>query len=255
MIKKLSILISLLIIVGCVSTPPVPEFSLQKNARIGVLIDLDETIGHQNYGVLKLNNFSKETKLNWKLNLFAKEEIQRLLEENGFEYVELSPDEMAKDKYQVLNLAAIKSNKWTVRSEAEKTYQNLVKEKKLNAIIAYKSSASVVSVECSNLGCVEFSAAHPGLYSRKVPLLKPLLFAVLPSYKAVTLLNPIADLGSYNNVYRDHHRLSPISGFAPNNLKELSENEWAVVEENLKTLISSQLKADVSALAKGSTGK
>ena len=255
MIKKLSLLIFVLVLAGCVSTPPIPEFNLQKNARIGVMIDLDETIGHQHYAGLRFNNFSKVTKLNWNLNSFAKEEAKKLLQEKGYEYVELSSSEMALYKYRVFSLANVKDEKWVIAEGAETLYQNLKNDKKLDAIVAYKSSPNIVSVECSNLGCAEFSAAHSGLYSRGIPLLKKTyLSTVLPSTKMVTLLNPVADLGNYNNVYSSNHQLGVISGFSPNNIKRLSESEWKEVEEYLKEHISNLLKEDITKLSQGSKG-
>lgn len=248
--KTISIMVLVLVCSGCVSLPSTPAFDVTTGAKIGYEIDLKETISHTHYGTTVLNNFAKEREAaNWGLNEYAKSEANRLLKSYGYVPVEIN-----QEMIDSIGIAKSDSYEEALRLEAEYR-KGLSVRYDLQAVIRLVSYENTVHSECGSFGCAEFAAANPGFFSRGLALLKPFLYAVLPSITHAYLTDPSIDIHTYSKSYAvSDSQLLRLNDFSPDDFKNMTESDWEVVENKVKELITLKLKNKIMAIRAGSDG-
>jgi len=258
-IKIITIFSLLLMCSACVSFPNTAAFDLPQGAKVGYDISLSEEIAHTHYGTTVFNNIKKPyPDLNWELNEHAKSETIRLLKSYDFEPVEIGEIMSVEDQKKLKELEGSLLNDETsvVFKEFEQKRIDILKNKYgVAALVTMKSFPGVVSSECGNFGCTDFTAEHPGFYTRGLALLPPFLHAVLPSYTSAMVLEPIAPIQNYGGPYAQiTPQLLHMKSFKPSNFKAMTESEWGQVKEKLHALITRNLENYVKALKAGADG-
>ncbi len=245
---------------ACVSYPNTEAFDLPTGAKIGYEIELSEQIGHTHYGTTVFNNISKvnETQ-NWALNLYAKTEAKRLIEEHGFIAVEVNQadsDEARNIVEKSEGRSLSESDIDKIRSLENAKLEKLKADYNVDAMITLTSHENVVAMECGSYGCTEFRAKYPGFYSRGLVLLPPFLHAVLPSINSAYLVDPYKPIHKFIGPYgKLNPQLLIMKGFKPEKFKSMTDKEWSAVEAKLKELITNVIANNVKALKAGADGQ
>lgn len=253
---------------ACTTLPPPAAFDLRSGARVGIVSELDEVIGHKHYIGLSAKidiTFEKEK---WGLNDFLHSEFRRVLNENGYEYLHITPEQLTAAGARTQYLFEVVDNRWALLPDANHSIDYFRGELALDAVLSFSPSTYKVIINCTSWGCTEHNLTQPGYYSTTSFISFAQVeasYAVMPFRKNAVILNPpttIAEedyVGSSSSLLKalsgkvDPHRQS-IAKFKPKDVKALTQGELARIRSELKLLITATVNREVAKLVAGSKG-
>jgi hypothetical protein len=253
---------------ACTTLPSPAAFDLRPGARVGIVSQLDEAIGHKHFVGLKVTIDIVFEKEKWGLNDFLHSEFSRVLKENNYEYVHITPEQLTSAGARTQYLFEIVDNRWALLPDANQSIDYLKGELALDAVLSFSPNTYKVIINCTSWGCTEHNLTQPGYYSTTSFISFSQVeasYAVIPFRKNVVILNPpttIAEedyVGSSSSLLKalsgkvDPHRQS-ISKFKPKDVKALTQDELARIRSELKLLITATVIREVAKLVAGSEG-
>ena len=90
------ILAAILISGGCAATGEVPKFQFAAGTRVGIINHLESYAIHQNFQPLRIENFTKEVTVDWKIPEYATQRVKDVLKSDSrFSVISLKPEELS----------------------------------------------------------------------------------------------------------------------------------------------------------------
>lgn len=256
MFKLISLLFISITLSGCISTPTLPQTNLQQGARIGLYVDVPETVTHLQIGTTIFNNAEKTYPYSWDFNNLVRKSVSTALQNEGFTVVELnSADLPALREKQTLIRYDEHTQQWLVEESAKSTYDTLTSKYDLAAVFVLqkKSEFFEVSLECGMHGCTSREMASPGLFSRSMFGIGHHLGAYGFEWDTYSL-NPPADLmkaAPLNELFWHGFsaNFSRLKDFQkPNDLDNLTEQELLYIRDLILKDIQQRTLAIVEVL-------
>jgi len=233
--KKLIInLLVLLVLVGCTSQPKIPQYHINKNDKIGYVIQPSKSILHQHIGTTVFNNLEKNYDYNWHLEQDLEKSLLKNVHAN---LVNLKKYNITSSDIKDMIIA--KNGKWVVVKND--IYQKLFQQLHLKAVI-------VINEKTQYAGEKYIPFSQSGIYSKHVLGLKEYR-AVCAYTPDLYLLQPEAVIHIenedntkiiYNSIYDSYKKES---GFEkPNDIDNLTSDELLPVKKNIIKQFSSSVK-------------
>ena len=227
---------------GCASlyVPPVPEYALPENTKVGLLVAVSEYPKHTHIGTTIFNNFTKEYEYAWNMEeaVFQtyKEEIE---DTTGFNVINLR-DHGVVDTAD-LDFVGVEEKQWSV-VDANSDSRNSLMEKGIYAVVSISEAPTLASLECSSYGCTEHYSQGYGLFTRS--------FLGISSYVAsasfiisTEIIQPPIDIGiqkDMREVTKFDNKNRTLSDFkGPAEFKNITEDELAPVKDEILEYIKS----------------
>jgi len=211
---------------GCaIQQPDIPKYTINKNDKIGYIINIPKKVEHSHVGTTAFNNFEKSYLYAWEKEGI----IEKQLHDNlGQELINLSLLGFKNSDFK--DLIVGKDNKWVINNKT--LYQKLVNDLKLKAIIVITDGPGSFF-----LNPYVFDVKGTGLVSSNFLGIKR-FFAVLSVESQIYLFNPLAKI----NVNRDPlvtiiydpmlNSFEEKSGFKiPNNIENITQSEMEPVNK------------------------
>jgi hypothetical protein len=226
-------LMGIIIVSGCTTTPQTPTIQFAAGTRIGIVNHLESYATHQNYQPVRIGNFTKNVNVNWDLPAYIQNQVIRALKSDSrYTAISLKPKDLseASSKFTGPLTEPTVSNEKTapgkIKPEFAKHIDTLAKNNNLDAIIWIRSFKGPSPFEISK---------HPiylggyGLFTRQLALSKRAY--AYAQIDVVVIKTPQATyLGSGTPKIKD----TSLSDFSlSNDLKNLPPSEF----DKLKPLI------------------
>ncbi|MBV1928905.1 MAG: hypothetical protein KUG81_05275 [Gammaproteobacteria bacterium] len=242
-LTKYTIIVFLLIVTtGCASlyVPPLPQYSLPKNAQIGLLVTASEFPKHTHVGTTVFNNFAKDYEYQWRMEEFIFNEYKQEIEKStGFSVVNLR--DLGVENAAELNFVGVKDKQWSL-IEGNSQLRDTLIEKGIYAVVSISEVPTLASLECSQFGCTEHYSQGYGLFTRS--------FLGIDRYMAsasfsisVEIINPLADIAvqkGMRDILRFSNKNKIISDFKdPEDFKNISEQELSPIKNEILSYIKS----------------
>jgi len=225
--KQINIYLALVVffLIGCTNQPKVPQYHINKNDKIGYVIQPSRKILHQHLGTTVFNNLKKTYDYNWHLE----KDLEKILLKN------IHVDLINLQKYNIKStdiegMIIEKDEKWVIAKNT--LYQKLLQQLHLKAVIVISEKAAVAGqnytvfkqsgIYSSNgLGLKEYRAVCA--YSPDLYLLQPKAVIHIENEDDVKLI--------YNSVYDSYKKES---GFEkPNDIDNLTRDELLPVKRSI----------------------
>lgn len=258
--KKLAgaLLVGVLVLstLGCATFgyPPLPDYQLHSEARIGFYIDeIGGTPIHTHVGTTVFNNFSASYEdHSWELREHAAELLEAELAHRGFVGIDLRAEGL--DGERLSNLTTASADGWQFSPGYEALVEQLRTDYSLQAVIVLRRiGRHPVTYVCGSGGCQTTFADGMGVQSRA--FLGLLSFSAVPAIAmSVHVLDPPVDLTRYkplSDLLTVNRNTVSLSGRVerPEEIRELDGAFWATVEEALRERIQELVETAVSMLA------
>ena len=244
---KLATLIFMLLLQGCVSYPPAPDYEIKKGEKIGVWVDAGNQVTHTHVGNTVFNNFEKNYDLNWHLSEDISGNLKQKLTSAGFDYVEISNQDF---KYEDLNgLIHPENGHWEINASKQSVYKKL-QDVGLKGIIVVKEKPVTALLECAGGPCSDWTTPNSGLFTRSI-FFSTFYRPVAALDANIFLLNPLADL-SKGNAFQDVQKLrsANLRNYkSPADFKNLTSDEWLPIESAIKDYINKMTSSAVESLS------
>ena len=232
----------LLLASGCASVyvPPMPEYSLPENSKLGLLVTVGEHPKHSHVGTTIFNNFVKEYEYDWDMEeavfQIYKEEIEST---TGFSVVNLRDHGIAESSD--LNFVDIKNKQWA-ENDANKVLRQTLIEKGIYAVVSISEAPTLASLECSNYGCAQQYSDGYGLFTRSIFGMDR--YVASASFNISTeIIRPLIDIGAQEDMREVTHfanKNKTIADFSdPADFKNITEDELAPAKEGILEFIKS----------------
>jgi hypothetical protein len=224
------ILLSISLIAGCASAPPLPKIESSRGDRIGLLVEAGDSPSHTHIGTTVFNNFTKKYPYNLNLSANVTRTIEQSVRSAGFTAVDLRKEGI--NYAEISGLIQPAGEKWQIASGNEETFRRLREQLRLKALIVVKEARVMTALECTGGPCSERYADSSGLYTRS--------FFGLTRYNAVAayqwnvfVLDPVADAAKVDPLHRMLRMpVTTLTGFKdPAAFENLTEAEFAPVRD------------------------
>jgi len=167
MLKSFSLVIVIIsLLSGCASVyvPEIPAYQAPKNAKIGVMINLDEVIKHTHIGTTIFNNQVKDYDFSWSMEQAIFETIKTQIESNS-PYQVVNLKELGYSNKTNLNFTSVVEKKWHENETNTELKKELLAQN-IYSVINIKDTRSLVILACSQYGCTEFYSEGYGLFTK-----------------------------------------------------------------------------------------
>lgn len=230
---------------GCASlhVPEVPQHSIPANATVGLLVNVGDNPSHAHIGTTLFNNFNKKYSYDWNM----KNEIFRTYKETIESSTNLKVINL--ETYGIrtaaqLDFVDIKNKQWSV-VEANSNLRNKLVERNLYAVITVTETPTLASLECGAGGCQERYLDGYGVFSRSFMGIKN--FTATAGFEVTAeIITPPIDLGAQKSL-RDLSNFQAksklITGFKPQNIKNITDQELVPVKAHVLQYIQSVAEA------------
>lgn len=233
--RKISLFIGtsiLLLITGCVNQPDIPEYHLNKNDKIGYIVESSGDVYHAHMGTTIFNNMEKTYKYNWKLEKSIKDSLEKNVHRK---LINLSKYNI---KYSdIKDMIIAKDGKWIISKKD--AYKKLLNKLHLKGVILATQETTYVVT-----GRDPIVMKKSGLASHNFIGLKR-YFAVSAYDFNLYLLQPKAVIRVKESLKSEMIYDSLItssqgsSGFRkPENIDNITQNEMKTVRERVVKLIN-----------------
>jgi len=244
-IKAIAVFFVATIFGGCASlhVPEVPQHAVPANANVGLLINVGNNPTHTHVGTTLFNNFNKKYPYNWNMKeaifLAYKEQIESSTNLNVIDLHRYG----IKDASE-LDFVEIKNKQWSV-VEANNKLRNTFLEKNLYAVITVTERPTLARLECGAGGCNERYVDGFGLFSRSFLGIKN--FTATAGFEITAeVIDPPVELSSQQTL-RDlanfQKKSKLMTGFAPQDPKNVTDQELAPIKAHILQYIQSVAKA------------
>jgi hypothetical protein len=178
------------LLAGCASAPPGPQFEIRQGERIGLLVEVDDTPVHTHYGPDGSGRFVRGYPYPWQLDASVTELLRRQLTAAGFSTVDLGAQGM---RYANLDRLIVQSGRqWVAAADG---MAERLRRQGIRAVVLVKSAPTPAAHDCADGPCRAHDADGPGLYSRTNADITT-YYAVAAFSWHVYLLDPPADLAT-----------------------------------------------------------
>lgn len=240
-----------LVLSGCASLappPPLPATALPAGAKVGLLVQVDGAGTHTHVGTTVLNNFARDVPLPYDLGAELRESLGRSLVASGLQVVTV--DAKALPPSDASRLVVARDGAWTVNPEQAAAFKTLRETQGLSALVVVNGTRTMVTQECSNLGCTERWIGKSGLFTRSF-LGMTRYFAVAALDIDVVRLDVPADLARHEPLRGViEGKVKPLSGFsAPKEFQAITADEFKPVADAIRGFVEQFAKTTTSALA------
>ncbi len=244
--------LSALVLSGCASLappPPLPVAALASGAKVGVLVQIDGAGTHTHVGTTVFNNFVRDVPMPFDLAAQLNESLGKSLAANGLQVVQV--DAKAMPPGEVNRLVVSRDGAWVVNPEQAAAFKVLRETQGLSALVVVNGTRTMVSQECSNLGCTERWIDKSGLFTRGF-LGMTRYFAVAALDVDVLRLDAPADLTRHEPLRSVvEGKVKPLAGFAePKEFKAITADEFKPVADAIRGFVDQLAKTTADALAR-----
>ena len=199
--RAVAILAVFAVMVGlsaCTSTPPEAYYQLSRGDRVGIMVDVGDTLYYSNWSMPSAKSSSSRVTVKrypgeWGIRRYVTERLTaELRKSGGFEVVDLASHGFAY--YRIAGLIGAKDGQWAVRPNRGQIYQRLLRQLRLKAVVVVTERRTYVTSRCTEYGCANYYSTGPGLVRVSGDLANR-YFAVAAYQADVFILDPPANPG------------------------------------------------------------
>lgn len=251
MLKKIVLMLTLLLLTGCVKQPDIPAYTISKSSKVGYLIQVKQFPIHTHIGTTIFNNFSKVYKYDWKMGSYIEHKlITKLSSVRHLKPINLSNFGFTAEDLN--DMIIVSNGKWIVNPEKEAVYNRLTKMN-IKALVVIYDDQKIATLECGAFGCTPHYAKGYGVFTRSILNLNSYM-AATAFYTKLYLIKPPVDL-SENIQSRNENQMPAIAtsftsekdkkaiGFKePKDFYNLTRQEMAPFEFTVKNYINERIE-------------
>ncbi len=228
---------------ACATPPPEVHHRLSPGDRVGIMVDVGDTLIHTASGLPKGKNAATQTTITrypgeWGIRRYVTTRLTtELRKTGGFEVVDLASHGIAY--YRIAGLIGARDGRWTVRRNREQMYQHLIRKLRLKAVVVVSERRLHVTSYCTEYGCANYYSTGPGLV-RVRGFLSDQYFAVAAYQTDVFILDPPANL-ALGKAFKalERRRVGRIKNFVPpKDPSEISAAAWRPVTAHIRGYVS-----------------
>jgi hypothetical protein len=225
----LRLLLIVFVLTGCATAPQEPSsIKLPKDARVGIYVDIPDSIVHRHIGTTVLNNFDKEYQLGPDFVVGVTNLIESEIKAEGFVPVVIS-----RASAGALGRApSVSGQTQGIKSEGQQSARALIDaardDMKLSGLIMVLGSSSRAAIECTGGPCLERTMPKSGLYSRSFVGLHRYFAVTAVSINVFAFVPNTTDLAGTGRLsqLRDMRTVVALHGFDdPKDHKQLTQAE------------------------------
>ncbi len=241
--RSIAILAAVVGLSACTTPPPVPNYRLAQGDRVGIMVDVGDTLFYTNSGAPSRKSSGSRTSVkrysgDWGLGRYITERLSgELRKGRGFDVVDLYSHGISY--YRLAGLIVARDGTWAVRPSRRQMYNRLVRELRLKAVVVVAEKRMYVTSNCTESGCANYYSDGHGLF-RVNGVLANKYYAVAAYQTDVFILNPPANpaLGrAFKELER--RRVGRIRRFGlPRDPKNISAVEWRPVTAHLRGYVN-----------------
>lgn len=166
MLRAILVSFCITLLTGCASAPTPPAMNFHEGGRIGLYIDVSETIKHKHVGTTIFNNNEKIYPVQWDFANSIQHIVSSSLQKNGYEVVIIPKGSIAVNSES--RMIEYQKESWIVPPSGKKLFETLRNDMKLDAMFIFQKGNTLVNLECGSGGCSPHYMDAPGLYSRSM---------------------------------------------------------------------------------------
>lgn len=236
---------------GCASLgppPPLPAAGLGAGAKVGLLVEVDASATHTHVGTTVFNNFARDVTMPFDLAGEVRSRVGGGLTAAGLQVVPI--DAAAFPPGSLGALVQSRDGSWVVNPERAAVFKALREERGLSALIMVRGERTLVSRECSNMGCTDRTIGTSGLFTRSF-LGMTRFFAVPALNVEVLRLDSPADLTRHEPLKTLlDTKVKGLSMSEPKEFKAITPDEFKPVADSIRSWVEQLGKTTAEALAR-----
>jgi hypothetical protein len=240
-----------LLLSGCASLappPPLPAAGLGAGAKVGLLVAVEPSATHTHVGTTVFNNFARDVAMPFDLAAHVRDSLTTQLSATGAQVVTIDASAIAPDKAGLLVVA--RDGAWAVNPEQAAAFKALRETQGLSALVVVYGTRTLVSRECSNMGCTDRNIDKSGLFTRSF-LGMTRYFAVPALEVEVVRLDSPADLTRHEPlVSLLDAKVKPMPGMSsPKEFGAITPQEFKPIADAIRAFVDELAKTTARALA------
>ena len=229
------LLMSAMVVSGCVTTQPTPRFDFTAGTRVGIINQLEDYAIHQNFSEARIRNFTKTIKVGWNIPGYMQDEVSRALSREG-RYT-IVPIAVENPPGQIIDRV---SGPGAVIPEAAAFLESVAARNSVDVLVVIKSFKGPTGIK---LAKHSFVLRGYGLFTRQF-----LFFDRAYAYANLTVIvfktNPLTYIGSgQSTIDTDPLENFELSG----NLKNIPPAEMDKLEPIIKKYARQAVKKALNA--------